>query len=279
MGAETDRGTADERLGRGAFSPRTRRGFLAWGSASTLLCLALCAVATRSPETLDRWDQALRLGPDWWRATAPWLEGPLLWISSAFGLVASAIATAVVAGLLVTRKQNRAAAYVVLVMAGTSLVNTLLKRYVDLARPVVADPILQYTSSAMPSGHASNIAAAVTVASVLSALFLHRRAHRRVVLLVGVLVALVVGLDRLMLGVHTLTEVVAGYALGVGVGLLAAYVVNPAWVSRERDKGSRDSSTDVHRHHVDPAPDIVPGSRRGSGAESKDQGEQPQPQG
>jgi membrane-associated phospholipid phosphatase len=43
-----------------------------------------------------------------------------------------------------------------------------------------------------------------------------------------VLVALVVGLDRLMLGVHTLTEVVAGYALGVGISLLTAYFFNPA---------------------------------------------------
>jgi undecaprenyl-diphosphatase len=63
---------------------------------------------------------------------------------------------------------------------------------------------------------------------VLSALFLRQRARRRLVLVVGVLVSLVVGLDRLMLGVHTLTEVVAGYALGVGVGLIAAYVVDPA---------------------------------------------------
>ena len=63
---------------------------------------------------------------------------------------------------------------------------------------------------------------------------------RRLVLVVGVLVALVVGLDRLMLGVHTLTEVVAGYALGVGVGLLAAYVVNPvARVSAQRVTESR----------------------------------------
>jgi undecaprenyl-diphosphatase len=40
--------------------------------------------------------------------------------------------------------------------------------------------------------------------------------------------ALVVGLDRLMLGVHTLTEVAAGYALGVGVGLLTAYLFDPS---------------------------------------------------
>ena len=217
--------------GHVAFSRRTRRRFLIWGLISTFLCLALCAVAAWYPQVLDRWDQVLRLDPDRWRATAAWLERPLVWVSFAFGTVASAIATAMVAGLLVARKQTRAAAYVVLVMAGTSLVTTLLKQYVGLARPVVADPIIQYTSSAMPSGHASNIAAAVTAACVLSALFLRRRSHRRLVLVVGVLVAVVVGLDRLLLGVHTLTEVVAGYALGVGVGLLTAYVVDPAPVA------------------------------------------------
>jgi undecaprenyl-diphosphatase len=43
-----------------------------------------------------------------------------------------------------------------------------------------------------------------------------------------VLTALVVGLDRLMLGVHTLTEVVAGYTLGVGLGLLTTCFFDPA---------------------------------------------------
>ena len=237
---ETHRAAPDEVAGPAAFATRTRRRFLFWGSASTVVCLALCVLAANSPHVLERWDQILQIGPDTWRAGEPWLERPLVWVSSAFGTVASAIATAVVAGLLVARKQNRAAAYVVLAMAGTSLVTSLLKQYVDLARPVVAHPIIEYASSAMPSGHASNIAAAVTTACVLSALFLRQRARRRLVLAVGVLVALVVGLDRLMLGVHTLTEVVAGYALGVGLGLLAAYVVNPvARVSAQRVEESR----------------------------------------
>ena len=211
-----------------AFTSAARRRFLSWGVANVVICLALCVLAVQSPETLDRWDQVLQIGPDWWRDTAPWLERPLVWISYAFGTVASTIATVAVVGLLVARKQVRAGAYVVLVIAGTTLVTNLLKLVVDLPRPVVADPILQYSSSAMPSGHASNIAAAVTVACVLSSLFVRTRARRRLVLVVGVLVALVVGLDRLMLGVHTLTEVLAGYTLGVGVGLLVTYLFDPA---------------------------------------------------
>jgi len=220
--------TAEERPGRRAFTTSTRRLFLAWGTASTAICLALCALAVAQPEVLDRWDHVLQLGPDAWRAGSPWLESPLVGISYAFGTVASAIATALVTGVLVARRQGRAAAYVVVVIAGTSLVTSVLKHYVDLKRPVVAHPIIEYTSSAMPSGHASNVAASVTTACVLSVLFLRQRARRRLVLVVGVLVSLVVGLDRLMLGVHTPTEVVAGYALGVGVGLIAAYVVAPA---------------------------------------------------
>ncbi len=131
------------------------------------------------------------------------------------------------AGLLVANKQVRAAVYLGLVMAGTSVLTNLLKLVVDLPRPVVEDPILQYASSAMPSGHASNIAAAVTAASLLSAVVLRMRPLRRVILVVGVVLALVVGIDRLMLGVHTLTQVVAGYTLGIGVGLLTAYVFDP----------------------------------------------------
>jgi undecaprenyl-diphosphatase len=204
------------------------------------VCLALCVLAKWSPQTLDRWDQVLQIGPEWWREAAPWLERPLVWVSYAFGTVASMVTAAVVAGLLVSRRQNRAAVYVVIVIAGTALVTTMLKWVVDLPRPVVEDPILQYASSAMPSGHASNIAAAVTAACVLSALFLPTPAVRRLVLVAGTLVALIVGLDRLMLGVHTLTEVVAGYALGLGIGLLTAYFFDPA--ARPQGDAVRDPS-------------------------------------
>ncbi|GAB3058335.1 hypothetical protein GCM10027053_20220 [Intrasporangium mesophilum] len=207
-----------------AFTTRTRRRLLLWGCACVVLCVALCLTAVVSPATLDRWDQILQIGPSWWHDAAPWLERPLVWISYAFGTAASLVATAVVAALLARRNHRREAVYLVVVIAGTSLITTGLKLVVDLPRPVVEDPILQYTTSAMPSGHASNIAAATTAAGVLSALLLDKRAHR-LVLGVGIVAALAVGLDRLMLGVHTLTEVMAGYALGVGVGLLTAYVL------------------------------------------------------
>ena len=199
-----------------------------WGSANVVLCLALCLVAARSPETVDRWDQALQIGPDWWRESAPWLQRPLVWVSYAFGTVATTIVTVGVAGLLLVRHQRRAALYVVLVIAGTLLVTNLLKLAVDLPRPVVEDPILEYASSAMPSGHASNIAAAATATCVLSTLCVRRLVQHRLVQLIALGAALVVGLDRLMLGVHTLTEVVAGYALGVGLGLLTTYFYDPA---------------------------------------------------
>jgi undecaprenyl-diphosphatase len=210
------------------FTASARRRFLLWGCAGILTCLALCVLARRSPETLNRWDQVLQIGPDWWRGAASWLEGPLVWLSYAFGTVVSVVGTAVVAGLLLAKRRNRAAVYVVLVILGTILVTSLLKLIVDLPRPVVEDPILQYASSGMPSGHASNIAAATTAACVLSAIHVRKRARRRLVLVVGVLMALIVGLNRLMLGVHTLTEVAAGYALGVGVGLLTAYLFDPS---------------------------------------------------
>jgi len=211
-----------------AFAAPARRRFLGWGSANIVICLALCILAIQSPQTLDRWDQVLQIGPYWWREVVPWLERPLVWVSNAFGTLATTIVTAVVAGVLVAKKQVRAAAYLVLVIAGTSLVTNLLKVVVELPRPEVEDAILVYDSSAMPSGHASNIAAAVTAASVLAAIFVLQRAVRSLALVVGVLVALVVGLDRLMLGVHTLTEVVAGYTLGVGFALLTTYFFDPA---------------------------------------------------
>ena len=126
------------------------------------------------------------------------------------------IVATVVAAWVWWRKglRNRALwAFVTMMVAWN--VGLLAKSVVQRARPVVDDPISHSPGYSFPSGHAFNIAVVVTVLVFLLWPLL-TPATRRVSVGVAVVVALVVGLDRVMLGAHFPSDVIAGYVLGVG---------------------------------------------------------------
>ena len=97
----------------------------------------------------------------------------------------------------------------------------LLKIYFGRVRPDFADGGARYESLSFPSGHSSGIATLVTVALIMAWPLLAGRA-RHWALAAGVLLVLLVGLTRMWLGVHFLSDVVGGWALGVGWSLLTA---------------------------------------------------------
>jgi undecaprenyl-diphosphatase len=100
---------------------------------------------------------------------------------------------------------------------------SLLKEYFGRVRPDFAEGGARLESLSYPSGHASGIATLVSVALILAWPLLAARA-RRWALAVGIVLVLVVGLTRMWLGVHFLSDVVGGWALGVGWSLLTALV-------------------------------------------------------
>lgn len=90
----------------------------------------------------------------------------------------------------------------------------LLKAAVGRIRPPFEDGGARYDSLSYPSGHSAGIATLVGVALVLAWPVLTASA-RRWSLGAGVLVVLLVGLTRMWLGVHYLSDVVGGWSLGV----------------------------------------------------------------
>ena len=95
-------------------------------------------------------------------------------------------------------------------------VGLLAKSLVGRARPIVDDPISHSPGYSFPSGHAFNVAVVTTVVVFLLWPVLSTVGHRVAVTL-AVVFALVVGLDRVFLGVHFPSDVLAGYVLGVGI--------------------------------------------------------------
>ena len=107
-------------------------------------------------------------------------------------------------------------------MGVTYGLTVLMKAVVGRERPYIAHPdcINGFSSEvdgSMPSGHSAGSAAFATTLSL--------RYPKWYVIGPTVLYALYTGFSRLNLGVHYLTDVLAGYALGSGVALLV-HVLN-----------------------------------------------------
>jgi undecaprenyl-diphosphatase len=110
--------------------------------------------------------------------------------------------------------------FLVVVVAGDSLITNLVKEVVDRARPTL-DPAAAALGPSFPSGHSSTAAATF---AALALLLGRRRPHARKAALAGLAVGLAVAVaaSRVLLDVHWLSDVVGGLALGWGWFALCA---------------------------------------------------------
>ena len=131
---------------------------------------------------------------------------------------------AAVAAWLAWRRLPRLAAFVVVTVGGSALLNLLVKLAVHRARPVLPDPVAHAAGASFPSGHAQS---AVVAASVLLLVFLPLLggAARTIAIAVAVAYVLAIGFARVALGVHFVSDVLAGYVLGAAwtAAMIAAF--------------------------------------------------------
>jgi membrane-associated phospholipid phosphatase len=119
-----------------------------------------------------------------------------------------------VLGRLVQRRLWWTAGWVVTAVVLVAPLTALLKEWFGRVRPPFEDGGARYESLSFPSGHSSGIATLVAVALVLAWPLLSASA-RRWSLTAGIVLVLLVGLTRMWLGVHYLSDVVGGWSLGV----------------------------------------------------------------
>ncbi|WP_091321941.1 phosphatase PAP2 family protein [Geodermatophilus ruber] len=116
---------------------------------------------------------------------------------------------------LAVRRAWWSAGWVVIAVVTISPLTVLLKEVVGRVRPAFENGGATYESLSYPSGHASGIATLVTVVLILVWPRL-TAVRRRGALVAGIALVVLVGLTRIWLGAHFLSDVVGGWALGVG---------------------------------------------------------------
>jgi len=129
----------------------------------------------------------------------------------------------------------------------------VLKEIVRRARPVVSDPVSHAPGWSFPSGHAANAAAAATVLALLVWPVLSQRA-KPVVTTAAVLFALITALDRVFLGVHFPSDVVAGLLFGIGLGM-SSYVGYLGWnPAKQEVPPPPEGTAGPEPHQLNPLP-------------------------
>ena len=104
---------------------------------------------------------------------------------------------------------------VVLTVPGGALLNALLKHAFRRERPLFDDPLLVLTTYSFPSGHAMAATVLYGLLAVYAMRHLRQGRSRILVASVAGVVIVLVSFSRLYLGVHYLSDVLGGMAVGV----------------------------------------------------------------
>jgi undecaprenyl-diphosphatase len=155
--------------------------------------------------------------------------------------------------ILLIRRRYRLAGYLAVAGLGAAILVPVLKAAVGRLRPVVADPIAHGTGNSFPSGHALGSSICYTALLLVFLPALPNRARRPVVWAVGILIA-AIGVTRIMLGVHYLSDVVGAWCLGVAWLGLTAYTFE-LW---RHEAGARVPAPLKEGLEPEAAPDIKP---------------------
>ncbi len=172
------------------------------------------------------------------RVGSPWLE-LLLAITHVHSTVAISC-YAIVAGIVLARQQRwRSVVTVIVTVAGGLVLNVLMKLAFQRQRPSFDDPLLTLDTYSFPSGHV----AGSTLFYGLCVAWVYRRTPelrwRLAALAVATVALVLVGLSRMVLGVHYLSDVVAAFAEGVAWLALCLTALHAFWRDTARPRAAR----------------------------------------
>jgi undecaprenyl-diphosphatase len=123
------------------------------------------------------------------------------------------VLAAVLVGVLCLRRRFWTAGAVTVALLGAAMLSTVLKVLVGRPRPTSITPLAQASGMSFPSGHAltSFVAAGMSVVLLMP---MTNRTARTWTVACAALVTLAIGVSRLILGVHYLSDVLGAWLIG-----------------------------------------------------------------
>lgn len=170
-----------------------------------------------------------------------------------------------VVGLLI-RRQGRLAVYLLVTGAGALILDPTLKTLVDRLRPEVETRIGSYAGESFPSGHAlgSMVAYGALLLVFLPAM---KPRWRRLAIALTATIVVLIGLTRIALGVHFVSDVLGAWLLGAAWLGVTAYAFQLWRLERGRPAVPLEEGLEPEAARaVAPAPDeehLLPHPRAG----------------
>jgi undecaprenyl-diphosphatase len=137
-------------------------------------------------------------------------------------------------------------------VAGSAVLNQLLKGLFERPRPYFKHPLLVETSYSFPSGHAMESFVAYGMLAYFAVLALRSWKARVAAVFGAALLVMLIGFSRMYLGVHYFSDVLAGYAAGgVWLSALITGVETIRRSKKEAKTGGRTSENSPSTHSAE----------------------------
>jgi undecaprenyl-diphosphatase len=163
-------------------------------------------------------------------------EPPLIVAMRALSLLGTILlvnlAALALALVLFWRRRTKSLILLVVTVYGGELIGLLLKWLFMQPRPYWPDPIVVLTGASFPSGHAMRSMLFFGLLSYFLVSRIGSSPGRAAILLAGGGLVLMIGVSRVYLEAHSLSEVLAGYA--VGLGWLLCLIIGIITIQRDR---------------------------------------------
>lgn len=188
---------------------------LLWSLIALALAIGFAVLGSEMAEgDTKAFDQYLLGAATALRAAHPWLSGVMRDLSGLGSTTVLTLTTVAAVGYLALLGTRSTALMVALsASTGSALVSVLKWGYGRL-RPDPASADFVATGLSFPSGHATSSAVVYLTLGVLFASTRVRLAERAYIVGVCAVVTALVGLSRVLLGVHWATDVLGGWAIG-----------------------------------------------------------------
>jgi membrane-associated phospholipid phosphatase len=127
----------------------------------------------------------------------------------------------------------------VVTMLGAELLNSSLKYFFSRPRPVFDDPIITALHYSFPSGHAMISFVGYGLLAYYLAARTPSKPRRILIIVAAALLVVLIGMSRIYLGVHYLSDVIAGYAAGafwLSICTTALYYLRYGYRHRKKEE-------------------------------------------